>query len=237
MKKLTQSRWGWFLQGLPNFARASAMFRIKRYTMTTPKRCRLLWNQCQLLMARQVPGCFVECGVWRGGSSGIMGLALRHAGHNRGLHLFDSFEGLPEPTSIDGHEAAKYSCWRASGNLTSIGKCQAGRKEVEQLLFEQLHLPRSQVHFHVGWFQKTIPADADHIEAIALLRLDGDWYESTMVCLNYLYPKLSSGGIVLLDDYYAWAGCKKAADEYRERHGIKNTIQRIDIDAAYWIKD
>jgi O-methyltransferase len=234
---ILNSRWAWFVKGLPDFARARAMFRIKRYTMTSPTRCRTLWDQCSELIRKQVPGCFVECGVWRGGSAGLMGLAMRHLGEQRPLHLFDSFEGLPEPTAIDEAEAKIYSGNRASGKLASVGQCQAGLPEVERFLFDFLNLNRNQVKLHVGWFQNTLPTDAPKLGKIALLRLDGDWYESTMVCLNHLYPQLSPGGIVILDDYHAWAGCKKATDEYRQQHGITTPMHRIDDVAFYWIKE
>jgi O-methyltransferase len=225
------------VKGLPDLARARAMFRIKRYTMTSPERCKALWDQCQSVLARPVPGCFVECGVWRGGSAALMGLALRHAGQDRALHLFDSFEGLPEPTAIDESAAAEYSGDRASGKLVSVGKCQAGLAEVENFLFGRLHFDPSRIHFHVGWFQNSLPTAAEKLGPIALLRLDGDWYESTIICLNLLYPQLSPGGIVVLDDYYAWAGCKKATDEYRARHDIKTPMIRIDDVAVYWTKE
>jgi len=96
--KVAESRWMWFLKGLPVLPRAAAMFRAKRYTMTTPVRCRRLWDSCKQLLDQNVPGSFVECGVWKGGSSAIMALAIKNSGQERHLHLFDSFEGLPEPT-------------------------------------------------------------------------------------------------------------------------------------------
>lgn len=234
--KFLSSRWAWFLQGLPAPARAAALFRVKRYTMTQPRRCKLLWNQCMDVFRRGVPGSLVECGVWRGGSSGVMALAARHAGETRELHLFDSFEGLPEPQEVDEQAAADYSSGRASGKLSSIGRCKAELDEVEGFLFGQLQLDRKQVHFHVGWFQNTVPIDAATLGPIALLRLDGDWYESTKVCLEHLYPRLTPGGVLVLDDYFAWAGCRKATDEYRAQHGITEPIIAIDQDAAYWVK-
>jgi O-methyltransferase len=236
VKRLQDSRWSWFAQGLPSPARAHALFRVRRATMTTPVRCRALWDQCHDLFRRRVPGALVECGVWRGGSAGVMALAARHGGERRVLHLFDSFEGLPEPQLIDEAAAHDYSGGRSSGELRSIDRCKAGREEVERFLFGQLALDRAHVHFHQGWFQNTVPVDAAHIGPIALLRLDGDWYESTQVCLDHLYPLLSPGGIVILDDYFAWAGCRKATDEYRARHGITTKLARIDVDAGCWIK-
>lgn len=236
-KRLQESRWSWFLQGLPSPARARALFQVRPATMTTAVRCRTLWDQCHDLFRRRVPGVLLECGVWRGGSAGVMALAARHAGEPRALHLFDSFEGLPEPQEIDEAAAHDYSGGRSSGELTPIDRCKAGREEVESFLFGRLSVERPLVHFHVGWFQNTVPAAAPQIESIALLRLDGDWYESTQVCLEHLYPKLSPGGLVILDDYFAWAGCRKATDEYRARHGITSELVRIDVNAGCWVKE
>lgn len=226
----------WFVRGLPSLPRARALFQARRYTKTTPQRCRELWNQSCKLLRDGVPGCFVECGVWRGGSSAVMGLAIRHFRQKRDLHLFDSFEGLPEPTQKDGEMAKAYSGGRASGELKSVNQCRAGLEEVQTFLLEHLGLDPSQVHFHVGWFQNAVPSVASGLGPIALLRLDGDWYESTKLCLDHLYPLVSSGGIVVLDDYFPWEGCKLATDEYRARHGILAPLEKIDCDAVCWIK-
>ena len=235
-RKFAESRWNWACKGLPSLSRAHALFTVKRYTMTTPERCRMLWNLCQDVFTQGVPGCLVECGVWRGGSSAIMGLALRHAREERNLHLFDSFEGLPEPGERDGAAAVTYSDGRSQGALASIHKCEAGLAEVQGLLLEKLRLPKKCVQFHVGWFQNTVPADALSLGQIAVLRLDGDWYESTRVCLEHLYPLLSPGGVLILDDYFCWEGCRKATDEYRAAHGITVPIVQMDMDSGYWRK-
>jgi O-methyltransferase len=204
--------------------------------MTTSTRCRRLWNSCEEVLRKNVPGCFVECGVWKGGSSAIMALAIKNAGQERHLHLFDSFEGLPEPTEIDGKYAAIYSGGRNQGNLTTTNNCEAGLDEVRHLMLNQIKVDPAFVHFHVGWFQNTVPAKASEIGPIALLRLDGDWYDSTKVCLEHLYPLLSPGGIIILDDYFYWEGCQKATDEYRTRNRINDPIQQVDQFTASWIK-
>lgn len=213
------------------------MFWARRYTMTGPVRCRALWNQCQQMLHAGIPGCFVECGVWRGGSAAIMGLAIRNSGQQRDLHLFDSFEGLPEPTERDGISAREYSGGRASGALRSVDQCRAGLEDVRALLLGRLGFEPSRVHFHAGWFQNTLPADAGRLGPIALLRLDGDWYESTRLCLEHLYPRLSAGGLIIMDDYWAWEGCRTATDEYRQANRINAPIQRIDAAAGSWIKE
>ena len=230
------SRWMWFLKGLPVLPRALAMFKARQYTMTHPRRCRHLWKACKQVLSRNVPGCFVECGVWRGGSSAIMALAMKNAGSQRPLHLFDSFEGLPEPTKDDGTNAAVLSGGRNAGELAPINQCQAGLEEVRHLMLDVIKADPSLVHFHVGWFQNTLPTATGHLGPIALLRLDGDWYDSTKICLECLYPLLSSGGIVILDDYSYWEGCRKATDEYRSRNQISDPICQIDREAVFWIR-
>ena len=237
IKKFTASRWMWGLHGLPSLARAHALFAAKRYTMTMPGRCRNLWDLCCDALARKVPGCLVECGVWRGGSAAVMGLAARHAGERRLLHLFDSFEGLPEPDERDGAKAISYSHGKSGGALASIHQCEAGLAEVQDVILRKVRLPEDLVIFHRGWFQDTIPADAKSLGPISVLRLDGDWYESTAICLKHLYPLLSPGGVLILDDYYCWDGCRKATDEYRAEHGIAAPLVRIDVEAVYWIKE
>lgn len=213
------------------------MFRARRYTMTTPIRCRRLWDSCKQMLDQNVPGVFVECGVWKGGSSAIMALAIKNAGQERHLHLFDSFEGLPEPTAMDGEFATiTYSGGRSGGKLTPINQSSAELTGVRHLILDKIKVPPALAHFHVGWFQNTVPIDAGQLGPIALLRLDGDWYDSTKICLEHLYPLLSPGGIVIMDDYYAWEGCLKATDEYRKKHNIISSIQRIDGDAGFWVK-
>ncbi len=234
--KVTNSRWAWFLHGLPSWGRAHALFHARRYTMTNPTRCRILWDLSREVLSRNVPGGFVECGVWKGGSSAVMGLAIRRARQARDLHLFDSFEGLPEPTAADGEAAKEYSGGRNSGALVSVNQCKAGLDEVKGFLLGLLKLDPARTHFHVGWFQETLPTTAPAIGPIALLRLDGDWYESTRLCLEHLYPRLSPGGVVILDDYSAWSGCRKATDEYRAAHSIRAPLTPMDSIAVYWMK-
>ncbi|MGO8682732.1 MAG: TylF/MycF/NovP-related O-methyltransferase [Limisphaerales bacterium] len=233
---LTNSRWIWFLKGLPSLPRARTLFQIRRYTLTNPTRCRTLWDQCKKVLDANVVGSFVECGVWRGGSSATMGLAIRHSGQTRDLHLFDSFEGLPEPTEKDGSLAKEYCGGRASGELRSVSHCKIGLQEVQDFLLGRLRLDASKVHFHEGWFQNTVPMIAPKLGPIALLRLDGDWYESTRICLEHLYPLLSPGGIVVLDDYFDWIGCKKATDEYRVKNNIVAPMTGALPNAASWTK-
>ena len=237
-QRILASRYRWFLQGLPDLPRALALLAIRNYTMTSPRRAKLLWDFCRQVIVNEVPGDLVECGVWRGGSAGLMGLALKKFDphHQRRLHLFDSFEGLPQPGLEDGTAAAEYSGGVNSGDLVSIHQCEAGLTEVRNFIFHELGLPEELVVIHQGWFQNTIPQLGTNPGQIALLRLDGDWYESTKVCLDHLYDRVPAGGIIVLDDYYCWEGCKKATDEFCAARGIVSKIIQIDVDSGYWIK-
>lgn len=231
------NRWAWWLRGLPSVGRAHALFRARRHTMTSAERCRSLWDLCQGVIRRGVPGCFVECGVWRGGSAIVMGRALQRSKEARLLHLFDSFQGLPEPEEKDGHEAVVYSEGKRGGKLVPVAKCDASLDLVKDILFNQAGLDAARVRFHVGWFQDTVPAAGPTLGPIGVLRLDGDWYASTWVCLEHLYPLLSPGGVLILDDYYFWEGSQKATDEYRAQQGIKTPVVRVDATCGYWIKE
>ena len=166
----------------------------------------------------------------------MIALAIRDSGQERHLHLFDSFEGLPEPTEKDGEYAATYSGGRNEGKLATVNQCRAGLDEVRHLILDTIKVRQDLAHFHIGWFQNTVPVDAKNLGPIALLRLDGDWYDSTKVCLEHLYPLVSPGGIIVMDDYFAWEGCQKATDEYFKLHNINSVIERIDLDAGFWVK-
>jgi hypothetical protein len=97
-------------------------------------------------------------------------------------------------------------------------------------------IAENRVVIHSGWFQSTLPNLGSELHSIAVLRLDGDWYESTKICFDYLYDRVSPGGVILLDDYFCWEGCRKATDEFRVARGLKEPIIRIDSDSGYWIK-
>ncbi|HXX94758.1 MAG TPA: TylF/MycF/NovP-related O-methyltransferase, partial [Planctomycetota bacterium] len=174
---------------------------------------------------------------WRGGCAGVAATVVREAGDRRRVHLFDSFEGLPEPSDKDGPEAVSYSDGRGGGRLLTTGNCVASVEDVKDLFFNRLGLDPGNVVFHVGWFQDTLPRDRDGVGPIALLRLDGDWYESTAACLRHLYPSVVSGGFVILDDYGQWQGCRRAFEEYvqAQRLGALD-LKRIDYTGVYFVK-
>jgi hypothetical protein len=203
--------------------------------MTSPARCKALWDSVEGLCVKGIDGSLVECGVWKGGSTALMALAAKSSGSRREIHLFDSFEGLPEPQPVDGKDAISYSSGKSSGKMIPIGKCDASLEEVRRFL-KRRSIDEDILHFHIGWFKDTVPEAAAGIDKIALLRLDGDWFESTKICLEHLYPKLVLGGVIILDDYFFWKGCRLATDEYRSQFGITEDIVRIDEEACMWTR-
>ncbi len=183
-----------------------------------------------LVIARRfagVPGAVVECGPWKGGM--IAGMA-RLLGDEREYYLFDSFEGLPPAQDIDG-EAAR--AWQA--NTTSPGyhdNCTAHEDDARRAM-ELAGVTRP--HIVKGWFEDTLPG-FDGSTPIAILRLDADWYESTLTCLEHLFPSLVEGGVLLIDDYHTWDGCARAVHAYFAREGLSDRISQLDNDVCFVVK-
>jgi len=204
-------------------------------TMTSYQRLVTLWNQIRYLDRAGIPGCLVECGSWKGGSSGMMALAHKASGPvSRHLHVFDSFQGLPEPDADhDGVVSIDYASGKAAGRMETIGKCVGTRAENETLILNTIAYPKELARFHEGWFQDTVPVEAPTLGPIALLRLDGDWYESTKVCLDHLFKLVSPKGIVVIDDYGHWEGCRKATDEFLAKLPYKPMLHFIDGTGRY----
>ena len=180
--------------------------------MVSGPRLRNVYELAQTAAREHVDGAFVECGVWRGGCAALMAYAAGERSRRR-IWLFDSFEGLPEPTEKDGDRAIVYASYRATGALRSIDLNTAAPEDALEAM-ARLGIDHSRVVIRKGWFQETVPAAAAEIGPIAVLRLDGDWYESTKVCLEHLYDLVVPGGFVILDDYDAWEGCRRATDEF-----------------------
>jgi O-methyltransferase len=214
-----------------------AIALVESHTMLSYQRLVTLWQQVRYLDRAGVQGCLVECGTWKGGAAALMALAHRESGKpHRDLHLFDSFEGLPEPDRAhDGDMAVRYAGARASGMLRSIGKCVGTLEDNRQAVSAIAGYPSSLTHFHVGWFQDTLHTLPASFGEIALLRIDGDWYESTKICLDMLFPQVVSGGIVVIDDYGKWSGCRKAVDEFMATLHRPLLLNHIDAAGRYLI--
>ncbi len=180
-------------------------------------------SECERVIAQNVPGDFVETGVWRGGACIMMRAVLSAYGiENRRVVAADSFEGFPAQTSAD----ANFTAGGIADFAVSLDEVKAN--------FARYGLLDEQVVFLKGLFQDTLPAAP--VDAIAVLRLDGDLYESTRDGLRHLYGKLSPGGSLIADDYFLFEGQRKAIDEFRRDHDIADPIVRIDHFGGFWIK-
>jgi hypothetical protein len=217
------------------------ILKIRSHTMCSYERLVTLYQQAVFCERAAIAGDFVECGTWKGGSVGLMALGnLKHGAARRHLHLFDSFEGVPEPDeAFDGKlavEEARSVGGGTGGKLTAL-PLSVGTLEANKALLEQaIGYDPQYLHYHKGWFQETLPREAQEVKQIALLRLDGDWYASTKVCLDYLYENVVSGGFVIIDDYGNYEGCKKAVEEFMQERQIKAYLNHIDYTGRYWIK-
>jgi hypothetical protein len=208
---------------------------IRKNTMVTPKRLNNVYDLTEKIITENINGDLVECGVWKGGCVAIMAYVQKKHKSYKKIWMFDSFEGLPEPTEEDGENAKIYAKNKNKGNLRSIKKC-VGPLEDVKAIFKKLDLNWSQAVVKRGWFQETLPNANKELKEISLLRLDGDWYESTKICLDQLYTKVSKGGYIIIDDYYHWEGARKAIDEFLQKQKIKAKIIKIDNDGAYFRK-
>lgn len=177
---------------------ANILDEIARRTLSSRETVQASYDIARLAIRRHVPGDFVECGVFAGGQVAAMAWATMDCASQRVLHLFDSFSGVPAPGPED-------IGWMHPEGLSACS--------VEQVKahMEEWGIDSSMLRFHVGLFEDTIPCAK--IEQIAVLRLDGDLHASTKVCLEHLYPRVSKGGWIIVDDF-GLPGCRKAALEY-----------------------
>jgi len=194
--------------------------------MTGLKRLDNIQQCIETVLRNNVEGDFIETGVWRGGTCIFMRAALAVYGiDDRKVYVADSFEGLPEPDPEKCPDDQNDALYKLS--VLAISKEEVASN------FKNYGLLDDQVVFLKGWFKDTLPTAP--IEKLAILRLDGDMYESTIDGLNNLYPKLSKGGFCIIDDY-ALQGCQKAVDDFRKQHGIDAELHVVDWTGRYWVK-
>jgi len=208
---------------------------VMPFTMTSPERILALRDAVKHVSRHRIPGAIVECGVWRGGSMMAAALTLLASGDRRQLWLFDTFEGMSPPAEADrdvhGTDAA--ALLSAEDRATGDTWCYSPLDDVKANVLATGY-PESLVHFVPGRVEDTIPGTAP--EQIAILRLDTDWYESTKHELEHLYPRLSPGGVLIIDDYGHWQGARRAVDEYIEATGAQLFLSRIDYTGRLAVK-
>ena len=215
---------------------AQIIERVRSFTMTSSERISALCHAVRYIAKHKIAGDIVECGVWRGGSMMAAALTLQaEQDVSRTLHLFDTFAGMSPPSEIDraaqsGRTAASLLAEADSSSdlwaLASIDDVRANLKST--------NYPADRIRFIRGKVEDTIPREAP--AEIAILRLDTDWYESTRHELIHLYPKLSIGGVLIIDDYGHWKGARKAVDEYINDNGVHILLNRIDYTGRIGVK-
>ncbi|QDT08359.1 TylF/MycF/NovP-related O-methyltransferase [Planctomycetes bacterium K23_9] len=205
------------------------MATVRQFTMTSTERLNGLCEAVRYINETDIEGDIVECGVWRGGSMMAIAEMLKRSGDtSRNLHLFDTFEGMSEPTeadvSVDGATAVEQLASEDKNDGKSVW-CVASLQDVQSHMV-QTQYPDDRIHYHVGKVEDTIPEAAPN--KIALLRLDTDWYESTAHEMEHLFSRLSDGGVLIIDDYGHWQGARRAVDEYFAKHNIGMMLHRLD---------
>ena len=210
----------------------------KPYTMTTIERMYALFKAVEYIAKNNIEGDFIECGVWRGGSTMLMAKSLLYFGiSNRKIYLYDTYEGMSAPTSIDvtheGNSAQKLMQEQIENKKNASVWAIAGLEDVKKNLLSTAY-PEKQLIFVKGKVEDTIPETIS--TQIALLRLDTDWYESTRHELIHLYPVLVNKGVLIIDDYGHWRGSREATDQYFKETKQSILLNRIDYTGRLGIK-
>lgn len=202
--------------------------KCKDYTMTSKERMFALYKAVEYIINSKIPGDFVECGVWKGGSTMLIALTLLEMKEtNRKIYLYDTFTGMSEPTEEDIKVSDKsvraLSHWKKAQEEDFNEWCFSPLPEVKNNMYSTKY-PKDKIIFVKGKVEETVPKTMP--SKIALLRLDTDWYESTKHELTHLFPLVTKNGVLIIDDYGSWAGSKKAVDEYFSNKSM--LLNRID---------
>lgn len=196
--------------------------KFRHFTMIPPYH--YLINLAIAEAVKDTDGAVVECGVWRGGMIGGIAKLL---GDDKEYFLYDSFAGLPPAQQIDGEAA---NAWQSdTESPLYLDNCAADEADAKQAMRLS---GVSNYHIVKGWFQNTLP-EFDATRKISILRLDGDWYDSTIECLENLYNKVSEDGVIIVDDYYDWDGCARAVHDYLSRNRVVARIGQYKGVVAY----
>jgi O-methyltransferase len=212
--------------------------RSKKITMVSNERLWATLMACKHAIKEGIPGDFVECGVWRGGNALTAAAIFRLYGVKKKVYLFDTFGGMTAPTDNDieassGKHAQNY--FDKNQKQTHNEWCYASLEDVKEN-FREYDLLDENVIFVKGDVTLTLDDDKSLPKEICALRLDTDWYESTKKELEVLYPRLSIGGALMIDDYGHWAGAKKAVDEYFEEKKNRPLLQYSDYTGRMGVK-
>jgi hypothetical protein len=206
---------------------------VRPWTMTSVERIYALIQAVRYVSVNSIAGDIVECGVWKGGSMAAIARTLLHLRDtSRDLYLFDTFEGMPEPTAKDVDYAGKQASEVLREDAGS--RCADAHLEQVQEVLYGTGYPRERIRFIRGRVEETIPASAP--KSVSILRLDTDWYASTKHELVHLFPRLARAGVIIVDDYGHWEGSRQACDEYFKQNCIPILLNRIDYTGRIALK-
>jgi cephalosporin hydroxylase len=214
--------------GQEEFAELAA--QVKPYTMLSAARLRSLYTLARQVLRDDLPGDFVECGTWKGGSAALLAtLVRRYSKRPRRVYAFDTYEGMPEPADADRHDgvpadAAGYGAGQLKATMEENLAVVCGQLGVQDIVFPVK-----------GLFKDTLPTARARIESIALLHADGDWYRSTLDILENLYDKVPTGGVIQIDDYGYWEGCRRAVHEFEAARAARFSLTPID-NTGVWMR-
>ncbi|SRR6266481_749023 len=206
------------------------------YTMTSKERLFALRRSVEYIVRNNIPGDIVECGVWKGGSMMAVARTLIELGAgDRNLYLFDTFDGMSAPTPGDKQFSgeAAVDLLQKSDKETSTFWAYSPLDDVRRVMRDTGYR-QDKVIFIKGKVEETLPSYAP--KQVAILRLDTDWYESTYHELIHLYPRLSGGGVLIIDDYGHWEGARRAVDEYIHGQNLRLLLNRIDYSGRICVK-
>lgn len=211
---------------------------VREFTMTSVERMVTLSRSIEYIVNNSLEGDIVECGVWRGGSMMLIAKKLLELNSTeKKLFLFDTFEGMTEPSDIDiAWDSSSANDQFIANKNNNNGKsdwCFSNLDEVKNNMAISGY-PQERIFFIPGPVEKTIPCEK--VKKISLLRLDTDWYDSTKHELEHLYDKLVVGGILIIDDYGHWQGAKKAVDEFIKERKLRLFLSRIDYTGRLAVK-
>lgn len=207
------------------------------YSLTSQERMYAMHQATEYVSKYNIPGDIVECGVWKGGSAMISALKLMQMQDTeRKIYLYDTYEGMSEPTEKDVNYCGRpaQEKWELMKDPQRNNWCYASVEEVRKNVFSTGY-PENNFIFVKGKVEDTIPAKKP--SSISILRLDTDWYESTYHELVHLFPLLSPGGVIIIDDYGHWSGAREATDKYFRENNIRIFLGRIDNTGRIGIKN
>ena len=203
---------------------------VRHYTMLSEARLFSLYSLAKQICLDDIPGNFVECGTWRGGSAALLAFVSKHYSlRPRLLYAFDTFAGMPEPRDVDRHQGIP-----ANDTGLGVGTLKASILEGLAQVCQALDVRDIVVPIQ-GLFSQTLPQHQSEVDNIALLHADGDWYESTMDILNNLFKQVVNDGIIQIDDYGFWEGCRQAVHEFERSQGLSFGLRIID-DTGVWFR-